>query len=60
LPLIWFVRAHWGESVPIKLFSVAVSCVLALALYVCFDRPVDTLRVRLTENPIRARQPARA
>ena len=24
LPLIWFVRAHWGESVPIKLFSVAV------------------------------------
>jgi peptidoglycan/LPS O-acetylase OafA/YrhL len=60
LPLIWFVRAHWGESVPIKLFSVAVSCVLALALYAWFDRPVDTLRVRLTEKPIRARQPVSA
>ena len=34
LPLIWFVRAHWGESVPIKFVSVMLSCVVAVVLYV--------------------------
>lgn len=41
-----------GRGMPVKLLAVAVSCAIAVALYRVVDRPVDRLRVKLTESSL--------
>ena len=57
-PLIALARVHFGDSEVVKLAAAGVACVVAVTLYVAIDRPIDRLRVWLTERPSPA--PARA
>jgi peptidoglycan/LPS O-acetylase OafA/YrhL len=43
----------WGYGLPVKLGAVVVSVVLALIAYWLIDRPIDRIRVRVTEGPRR-------
>jgi peptidoglycan/LPS O-acetylase OafA/YrhL len=54
VPLILFARAHFGDSETVKLLAAGAACVVALLLYVVVDRPIDRMRVWLTERPLGA------
>ncbi len=52
LAIITYAYAHFGDGTLVKLGAAVTACVVALAAYVLFDRPVDAWRVRLTEADI--------
>jgi len=40
----------FGSGLAIKAAAVSLACILAVALYLLFDRPMDRIRVRVTEG----------
>lgn len=49
-PVIAVLKQQFGGGLEVKALAVVVSCALALALYVAFDRPIDALRLRFFER----------
>jgi peptidoglycan/LPS O-acetylase OafA/YrhL len=52
VPLIAVMRANFGDTESIKAAGTAAACATALLLYILVDRPIDRLRVLLTERPL--------
>lgn len=49
--IITLALSRFGDSAVVKLAAAAVSIVVAMAAYLLIDRPVDSWRIRRTENP---------
>jgi peptidoglycan/LPS O-acetylase OafA/YrhL len=49
-PIIALAHAHFGYTTAVKLAAGAISAIAALLIYIAVDRPIDRLRVRLTER----------
>mgnify|MGYP001048317776 CR=1 FL=1 len=49
-PIILWAVEHFGEGPISKLLACGLSCIVALILYVLFDRPVDAIRLRIFES----------
>jgi len=49
VPVISWMVEHLGEGQAAKLMAGGLSCAVALALYILFDRPVDSIRLRIFE-----------
>lgn len=48
--VIALATQNFGYGMPVKLGAVALSCALALAVYYFVDRPIDRVRVAVTEG----------
>lgn len=61
-PLLSWAFHTWGDGAEVKLLGCGVSAVAALALYALFDRPVDSIRIRLFEpaGPPATRSPSKS
>lgn len=53
VPVIALAERAFGTSHPVKALAVLAAFAVAVALYVLVDRPLDALRVRLFERPLR-------
>lgn len=49
-PIINVMVNRFGENIPIKLAAATVAVVIAILFYLLVDRPVDRVRVRVTEG----------
>jgi len=48
--VIAVVTGAFGRGLGVKAAAVALACALALTIYMALDRPIDRLRVRVTES----------
>ena len=54
---ITILTKAFGSGLVVKAGAITLACALAVLVYVLFDRPMDRLRVKVTEGP-RAAKPA--